>query len=246
MDDCRPDRAPAPVLVYCAGDGRRFAEIAVAAGFAYGVRSDMRPHHPVQMADLNWRKPDLDAHAAFVAEHRPALAVAPDLLTRDDLVPALRYAERLAEHAARVIVVPKYAGAVADIPREPWIVLGYSVPTRYGGADAQLLWEWSGWPVHLLGGSPQAQLTLAYYLNVVSLDGNSHQRAARRGVWWCSTRRGWRTRDPAVPLGPDLPYRAFARSCAEIRAAWGLERNDGKTVAQVATGAALITLAMEG
>lgn len=209
-----------PLLLYVAGYGRRFAGIAVDEGYAYGSRSDMKPHQRVAMADLNWRRPDLDRHLTFVREHRPALAVAPDLLDRGALLTTLRYAETLAAHAERVIVVPKYAGAMADIPREPWLVIGYSVPTKYGGADATLLWEMTGWPVHLLGGSPRAQLDLARYLTVVSLDGNAHQGAARRGVWWCGRCGRWQTRNAAVPLGPDLPYRAFRRSCREIRAAW--------------------------
>ena len=213
-------RAATPRLIYCAGDGRRFAQIAVDAGFEYGCRSDMRPHHRVTLADLNWRRPRLDRHAAFVAEHRPALAVAPDVLTLDALLETLRYAERLARHAERVIIVPKAPGVMAALPHEPWLVVGYSVPTRYGGADSLLAWEVTGWPVHLLGGSPQAQLRLRAYFDVISLDGNVHQRAARRGVWWSAETGGWRTRDAAVPLGPDLPYRAFRRSCEEIQRAW--------------------------
>lgn len=208
-------------LVYCASHGKRFAAIAVAAGFGYGCRSEQRnPPHPVVFADLDWKRPNLDRHLAFVIEQRPRYAVAPDLLDRAALCDTLRFAERLAAHAERVIVVPKYPHAVADLPREPWLMLGYSVPTKYGGADGQLLWEWTGWPVHLLGGSPQAQLRLRYYLNVVSADGNAAQGAARRGVWWSARSGGWRTRDTAVPLGPDLPYRCFERSCREIRTAW--------------------------
>jgi hypothetical protein len=42
-------------LVFCAGRNRRYAEIALAHGFAYGCRSDYRPLFPVAFADLNWR-----------------------------------------------------------------------------------------------------------------------------------------------------------------------------------------------
>lgn len=209
------------LLIYCGGYGRRFAQIAVEAGFLYGCRSDMRPHHPVAFADLRWQRPDHDRHLAFVAEHRPRLAVCPDVLVLDALSEALRYAERLAAHAERVLLVPKAAGVMAELPREPWLVVGYSVPTRYGGADAVLLAELSGWPVHLLGGSPQAQLDLAHYLDVYSADGNAHMGAARHGVWWSAARRGWVSRSDEIPQGPDLPYRAFERSCLEILSAWG-------------------------
>jgi hypothetical protein len=209
-----------PMLIYCAGYGRRYASIAVAHGYAYGCRSDMLPHHPVYFVDINWQKADLDYHKAFVRKHRPAMAVAPDLEWPNLLQPVLRYGLELARWAQRVVFVPKYAGAVAAIPDEPWVVLGYSVPTGYSGAPDAVLQELGCRPVHLLGGSPQAQLALAKILNVVSVDGNAAQRAARFGRCWTQASNGWSRRDQISP-GPDAPYRAFARSCAEIRRAWG-------------------------
>lgn len=207
-----------PLLIYCAGGSRRFGEIARAEGFAYGCRSDHAPSYPPVFVDLDWRKPDLDHHLGFVALHQPRLAVAPDVTDLGQLPATLRYAEQLARYVEKVILVPKVPGMIERLPREPWLLLGYSVPTRYGGADGTLLWEWAGWPVHLLGGSPAAQLNLAHYLDVFSADGNAAQRAALRGVWFDG--RHWRTRDAEVSLGPDLPYRTFARSCAEIVRAW--------------------------
>jgi hypothetical protein len=211
-----------PRLIFCAGRNRRYAEIALAHGFAYGCRSDYRPLFPVVFADLNWRAPDLDRHAAFVAEHRPALAVAPDVLRPDALPDTLRYAERLARHAARVLIVPKCEGVLDRLPAgEPWLVVGYSVPTRYGGADGVLLPDVRRFPVHLLGGTPHAQLVLAHYLDVSSADGNSHMKAAAFQKFWKSGR--WvngHYDDPTFDPGHDAPYRAFARSCANIAAAW--------------------------
>ena len=207
-------------LYFCAGRNRRYAQIALDCGFAYGCRSDYRPVFPVAFADLDWKRPDEDRHLGFVREHRPALAVAPDVLTADALLPTLRYAERLAAHAGRVVVVPKVAGLVAGLPREPWLVVGYSVPTSYGSAGAVMPMELLGWPIHLLGGTPEAQLHLARYLPIASADGNSHMKAARFGSYWEAGRwksKRWAT---AVEDGPDLPYRAFARSCANIAAAW--------------------------
>jgi hypothetical protein len=205
-----------PILVFCAGNSARWAEIAIGAGMAYGCRSDYRPTHPVTFADLNWRTPDLDAHLAFVRQHRPHLAVAPDVLSLDALPRTLAYAERLAEYAQRVIVVPKCPGVVAQLPE--WIVIGYSVPTRYGAADPLLLYELGDRPVHLLGGSPMAQQSLAHYVNVYSADGNATQRAAEFGTWFDG--RSWKGGKDGMAPGPDLPYRAFARSCQEVVAAW--------------------------
>jgi Family of unknown function (DUF6610) len=208
-----------PLLLFCAGRNRRYAEIALASGFAYGCRSDYRPLFPVVFADLNWRAPDLERHAAFVAAHRPRLAVAPDVLALDALESTLRYAERLAAYAERVIIVPKCAGAIERLPRAPWLVLGYSVSTPYGSVGNVPEWDFRGWPVHLLGGAPQTQMVLARYLDVVSADGNSHMKAAAWGSFW--EHGGWASKKRARSVqGAGFPYRAFALSCQNIRTAW--------------------------
>ena len=212
-----------PLLLYCAGGNRKFAQIALDAGFAYGCRSDYTPlFAPVAFADLNWKRPDRERHLAFVAEHRPRLAVAPDVLALDALADTVRYAGELAQHAERVIIVPKAAGVMAGLAqeREPWMVIGYSVPTKYGGADALMVWELTGWPVHLLGGTPQAQLTLARYMQVYSADGNAAHLAARWGSWYDATRNVWTDGAQREPQGEGMVYRAFARSCENIIAAW--------------------------
>ena len=206
-----------PVLVYCAGRGGRFADIAVAAGFVYGCRSDYKPSHLVGFADLDWKVPDLREHRSFVREHAPTFAVAPDVTDLDDMCWTLRYAETLAQWAERVIIVPKCAGLIPCLPHEPWLMLGYSVPTKYGGTDL-FLSEFDGWPVHLLGGSPNRQLNLAYYLNVVSADGNAATRAAEFGTVFNGKTHQWD--QGAEPQGEDLPYRAFARPCEQIKRAW--------------------------
>jgi hypothetical protein len=171
----------------------------------------------VNFADLNWKKPDLDRHSAFVREHRPMLAVAPDVLALDELTPTLRYAESLAEWADRVIIVPKAPGVMERLPREPWLVVGYSVPTKYGGTDLMMA-ELLGWPVHLLGGLPGRQFDLAHYLDVVSTDGNAAARWAEYGSVFDGRTRRWQHR--VEPQGADMPYRAFARSCQQIVQMW--------------------------
>ena len=69
----------------------------------------------------------------------------------------------------------------------------------------------------MLGGAPQKQLRLAALLGpgVVSVDGNSHLKASRYGDVWQGG--GWQ---PSPDAGPDFLYRTFARSCANIAAAW--------------------------
>jgi Family of unknown function (DUF6610) len=207
----------APLLIYCAGNSRRFSDIACATGFVYGCRSDHKPSRTVGFADLNWKRPDLDRHYAFVRDHQPTLAVAPDVLELDQLTATLAYAERLATHAEHVVIVPKAQGVMGILPREPWLVIGYSVPTKYGGTDLMMA-EIVNWPVHLLGGSPRRQFELAHYLNVVSADGNAAARAAEYGtVFDAHTRRWQKSVESRVA---DMPYRAFARSCQQIVQMW--------------------------
>ena len=214
-------------LIFCAGRTRRYAEIALAHGFAYGCRSDYRPLFPVVFADLDWKGangPDAarvrERHLAFVRDHRPAIAVAPDVLAASELPAALAYAGRLAAHAGRVVVVPKVFGLIERLPDEPWLVVGYSVPTDYGSAGTAMPLEYGQRPVHLLGGSPGEQLRLAAAFRVTSADGNALIKGARYGTFW--TPAGWRGGGRGEPrgTGPDLPYRAFARSCANVAAAW--------------------------
>jgi hypothetical protein len=216
-------------LVYCAAGNRRFAEIAVSHGFRYGCRSDDTPARRAWFVDLDWKKPDLPRHLAFCAEHKPHLAVAPDVLSEGELPEALGWAERLAAHADRVLIVPKVAGLVERLPREPWLMIGYSVPTSYGGTDAVTSFDLIGWDCHLLGGNPQNQMRLAQYLRAYSADGNGFQKAARWGVYYDADSNTWVPRGPKVPHGPDLPYRAFEQSCIEIQIAWRRLRGEMST-----------------
>jgi hypothetical protein len=207
-------------LIYCADGGTKYSPIAVEEGFLYGCRSDGKPTQKVSFADINWKKPNLERHLDFVREHCPLLAVAPDIEDRNKITETIRYAEQLARYAQYVIIVPKDYEVIEFLPHEPWLVLGYSVPTKYAGLDMLGTWDFLNRPVHLLGGSPMAQLHLAHYLRVFSADGNSAQGAARHGVFFSARTGEWVSRSPEIPLGDDLPYRAFRRSCQEIKKAW--------------------------
>ena len=204
-------------LIFCLDGNRRLAEIALGAGFLYGVRGRQRPDFPVAFLDLDWRAPDFTAHLERCRRWRPRYAVAGDAEKVDDLGVVLDQAAALAPYAQHVIVVPKAPGLVEAIPER--YVVGLSVPTRFGATQAPF-WEYRGRRVHLLGGPPGAQLRLAALLGpgIVSADGNSHLVAARRGTVW--ERGRWAGGPLGEPAGPDMLYRAFARSCANIRAAW--------------------------
>lgn len=161
-----------------------------------------------------------------LAYHRPALATVLDWEHPDQLGEVLSWAYEAAAHAGRIVIVPKVPGAVSSIPHEirsVRVVLGYSIPTSYGGSPVPL-WEFGTRPVHLLGGSPQKQLELADYLNVQSCDGNmAHQQAHCCRFW--SARKTEKGRWAQLATTGDLRgeganREAFRRSLDTIWEAW--------------------------
>jgi len=212
-----------PTLIYCADGNKRLAQIAIDAGFLYGARLPARGlHHPIHFADQDWKAPDRTRYMAELDKHRPVMAT------------VLDWAEESAQFVERVLIVPKVLGGIASLPRRVGgaeIVLAYSVPTRYGGTFVPI-WEFEGWPVHLLGGSPHAQMELYQYhaLDVVSVDGNMHQMMAVRfcqfwvrGTAWYAKNRWWptlREANDGERWQGDALYEAFTRSCHNIVEAW--------------------------
>jgi hypothetical protein len=217
-----------PTLIYCADGNRRFAEIAIDAGYHYGAQLPNTVYFQVYFADQNWKRPNRTAYMAALAAHRPTMASVLDWTDDVPLPEVLEWAEEAAQYVETVMIIPKVQGGVSRLPRviggKP-VRLGYSVPTKYGGTELHLA-EFVGWPVHLLGGSPNKQLDLAKYLNAVSADGNLPAKIAMRYAKFWQHRRwvsilaadGQRWNDGAAKT--DAPYEAFRRSCENIMAAW--------------------------
>lgn len=217
-------------LIYCAGGNKRFADIAIAAGFLYGAQvPDDKPYAPIAFADQNWKAPNRAAYMQALAKHKPKMATVLDLEQPEQLQEVLSWAEEAAQHVERVLIIPKYSGAVDCIPRRIGgadVILAYSVPTKFGGTQVPS-WEFQGWPVHLLGGSPHSQMKLTRYLDVVSVDGNMHNKlATSRGQFWMpGTARFardhyWPKLSEAGWYGENAPAEAFRRSCENIMEAW--------------------------
>jgi len=222
----------APTLIYCAGGNRRFAELATGAGFVYGARLPDTTYFPLWFADQDWKKPNRALYVEYLRRERPTQATVLDLEREGQLAEVLDWAEEVSQYVARVVIVPKCFGIIERLPRRIGgadVVLGYSVPTKYAGTEVPT-WEFAGWPVHLLGGSPHGQMRLMYSLDVVSADGNMTNRMAMWNRFWVngtsrnsSNRdRYWPSLDDAdgVKWGVDAPYEAFRRSCINVWAAW--------------------------
>jgi hypothetical protein len=219
-----------PTLIYCGGGNPRFYEIATAAGFKYGAQLPNTIYGPLYFADQDWKQPDRDRYMTALQQHRPHMASVLDLERKDQLSEVLSWAEEAAQFVNVVMIIPKVSGIIPCLPRTiagAEIRLGYSVPTKYGGTQL-FASEFTGWPVHLLGGSPHKQMELSAYFDTVSVDGNMFMKMATN---FCSFfepnrkkyRRGhWPTLPEAdgKKWGDDAPYEAFKRSCKNIMAMW--------------------------
>lgn len=219
-------------IIYCANGNPRFAETAIEAGLRYGAQLPGSTYYPLYFTDQDWKAPDRELYTTAVRKHHPHMATVLDWERDEQLAEVLGWAEEVAPYVEQVVIIPKVQGGVARLPHRiggKEVVLGYSVPTKYGGTSLPL-WEFGGWPVHLLGGSPQRQLHIAHYVRVNSADGNYAQRmAVRSGQFWMAGTakfakdRYW----PRIQEADDrkweeegLPYEAFRRSCINMLAAW--------------------------
>jgi len=213
-------------LIYCADGNPAFAELAVSLGWLYGAKLPSTVYQKVYFADQDWKRPDREAYMRALREHRPHTATVLDWERRDQRDEVFTWAEAAARYVKRVVIIPKMFGVIGLIPTrigKADVVLGYSVPTKFGGTPVPL-WEFGHRPVHLLGGSPQRQMILSRTLNVVSADGNmAHQQAHKCRFW--SAKSGpkghwWQLKDVGDSREEGANLEAFRRSLINIRAAW--------------------------
>jgi len=224
-----------PILIYCAAGNRQFAEIAIKYGFKYGAQLPSKVYFPIFFADQDWKNPNRSKYMQCLAKHEPVMATVLDWEREEQLTEILDWAEEASQYVQEdIIIIPKVVGCIHKLPRkvnDKRIVLGYSVPTRYGGTFVPI-WEFAGWPVHLLGGSPQKQMELWMYFRniaeVVSADGNMiNYMATQRCQFWSNKKihharnRHWTMlKDVGLDHIKDAPYEAFRRSCENIMQAW--------------------------
>lgn len=213
-----------PELIYCADGNRRFADIAMSHGYSYGSRLPATVYHPPVFADQEFKKPNRAAYMAALAEHKPRIATVLDLERPEQYDEVIDWANEAAPYVETVVIIPKYDGAISQLPREVQgrpVRLGFSVPTSYGGTKVDTS-EFSGWPVHLLGGHPAEQIRLASHMAVVSADTNYHHKIAFKGEVFLNRWRRYRI--PLSQMGildkEDAAYLAFRISCVNTRAAW--------------------------
>lgn len=221
-----------PTLIYCAGGSKRYASIAIENGFKYGAKLPSTVYFPVYFADQDWKSPNRERYIQALWKEKPYIASAIDWTHLGQLEEVLSWAEDIAGICEKIMIIPKVHGGTSMLPKKingKQIVLGYSVPTSYGGTDL-FISEFVGWPVHLLGGSPLKQFRLSYYIeNIVSIDGNYASKMATKFCRFFSPGNSLLdSRNPNWPtvasfdgkIWSEANYEAFRRSCINIKKMW--------------------------
>lgn len=221
-----------PDVIFCAEASQRLVKLAVGAGMLWGAQLPMlasKAFAPVTFADQNWREPDRARYMAALARFRPRLATVLDWERAEQLEEVLGWAEEAAQWVEEVIVVPKVVGGIGRVPEEiagrP-VRLGYSVPSRYSSTPVPVA-EFGERPVHLLGGSPHAQMYFSRRMNVKSVDCNYMIGMAKRGqvwvpgfAWTAAGRFGPQLQELGLREAKGPFYLAFELSCLNIVEAW--------------------------
>lgn len=175
----------------------------------------------LHFADQDWKKPNRPKYMAALAKHTPHMATVMDWETEEQFDEVMSWAEEASQYVQQVIIIPKVHGGIPRLPKHingKDVVLGYSVPTLFGGSET-MLQEFRGRMVHLLGGSPHKQmqtfLHLAPIADVISVDGNMAAKLCFKGLVWQG-----RTfvQDTEKHDGHGLIL--FERSCKNIIEAW--------------------------
>jgi len=228
-----------PDLIFCFNNSPALTTLALNYGFLYGHRTSQAPlpsppFPPPAFLDLDHRTPDkhFPRHLALAAQHQPKYAIAGDATTPDELNKALQRAEQLALVAPHtyIIIVPKTVDLINNTPTEFPYMTGYSLPTEFGatlappaayGAAVQPPRK-----IHILGGSPKAQIQAALLIdptldNIASVDTNAHVKAAQVGTYWDAFSNKWkRMQRNTSRVQQDHLIPAFCRSSRSIQQAW--------------------------
>ena len=193
--------------IYTMGNPRAGPIIARQSGFMIGARSadferfylkewlrlPNSPMTPLDFVDNKWREYDWPLHRDAVELAHPKYATVRDVMTRTQCKEAgvpyyplpqiLEWAQELEAFAERVIVIPKF-DCLDKIPER--YVLGYSIPTSYGGTPLSIE-PFRGRPVHLLGGSWRMQRGYLAELreDIVSCDFNYLHLISHYGRFIC-------------------------------------------------------------
>lgn len=169
--------------VYTTTKGGTDVTVAVdesAVRLGVEATNDVPNGYAVDFVDYPFTNPDatIDDHIARVKAERPRLTVAPDVENEITLPDAVAIGDELLQYAETVILVPKNCHP-SDLPDR----FRPAVAThQFGSGTPWGVWEYDH-PVHILGGSPNAQLRFGRYLDVASVDTSWFVTRCRFGMW---------------------------------------------------------------
>ena len=136
--------------------------------------------HKINFIDNEWKGYNHERHIKAVKHFKPKYATTRDIMSSDQcrkndveyytFEQILEFAEEVDKYAENTILIPKY-DCIDKIPEN--YVLGFSVPTSYGGTEVNYE-SFKGRKIHLLGGSWKLQLKYLELFgdDVISLDNN--------------------------------------------------------------------------
>lgn len=205
-------------IIYSGGGNRLAAKITESIGILQGAQlPDVIYSKSLYFADQDWKNPNKELYLESLKEHKPAMATVLDLEKPDQLEEVLDWASDVSQYCNDIIVIPKFRGSINLIPEiinGKRVVLGYSVPTKFGGTKVPF-GEFGNRPVHLLGGQPHVQIMLLDKLNVVSLDNNYIMlKGLTYNCYWTHLEsRTWvQLKDAGIDLDKNSNYLAFTIS----------------------------------
>lgn len=210
------------IRLICCAKREVLYDIAREEGLLPGAQLPQKYVPPdLFFADQNWKRPNRQRYMEALATHRPYMATVIDIETPEMFDEAISWAEEAAQFVHEVVLIPKVHGIIERIPErigQVPVVLGYSVPTKFGASEL-ILWEFGRRPVHLLGGAPHQQLELARYLNVISLDGNAIIKGTTTylSAW---SPNGWYKPYEKGANPPNAYLDVFRRSARALVEAW--------------------------
>jgi hypothetical protein len=228
--------------------------IATRSGWLYGIQStgscfpctmnEYTKTHKVVFVDNEFKLYDHAEHVRVVSLYHPKYCTVRDIMSEEQckesgiayypLELILEWAEELSECADKVIVIPKI-DVLDKIPEK--FMLGYSVPTSYGGTPLPIE-SFRGRNVHLLGGSPNKQIAFWQRIpdDVISLDNNYILKMAKFGQVWMPDGRARALSELGLGLLTNPMYSALSLSLGNFAAYFHKRGNDEAQVQDAQNG----------
>lgn len=179
-------------MIKIVNHSKKTLDIAIKHGWHVGARytnlRDIKSFNNITFIDIDWKNYDFEKHLEVVKKIKPYMTVARDIVSIDDFNLVMKEANILSRYCNEVIIVPKAIELLDNIEIIPKkYILGYSVPSKYGKTEIPPE-KFLNYRVHLLGGRPDVQRSLANKMNVVSFDCNRFTLDAKFGDYFVGSK----------------------------------------------------------